>query len=86
MNTYSKFLTMLSTEFDRYIMENEEVANTIPPNAMIIFQVHGEDEFNTWHKNLSLKHHETEQPIFYVHIHRWRAHSLIEELTLAKVA
>ena len=86
MNTYSKFLTMISTEFDRYVMENEEFAKSIPQNAMIIFQVHGEEEFNTWHKTLSLKNREPDQPVIYVQIHKWRVHSLIEEVSLAKAA
>jgi len=86
MNTYSKFLTMISTEFDRYVMENEEFAESIPPNAVIIFQVHGEDEFNVWHKTVSLKNREAEQPVIYVHIHKWRVHSLIEDVSLAKAA
>ena len=86
MNIYQKFLTMMTTEFDRYVMEHEEFARSIPQNAMIIFEVQGEDEFNTWHHTLSLKHREPDQPVMYIQIQKWRVHSLIEEVSLAKAA
>ncbi len=86
MSNYTNYLTMLSTEFHRYIMENEEVAENIPANALVIFQVEGEDDFNDWHKETSLKNREADQPIIYVHVKRWRKHSSIEELNLEAVA
>lgn len=39
MNKYAEFLAMVSTEFHRYLMENEELADKIPANALIIFQI-----------------------------------------------
>ena len=45
---------MLSTEFQRYVMENEKLGEKIPLNAMVVFQVDGEDDFNNWHKDTSL--------------------------------
>jgi hypothetical protein len=85
MNNYTNFLAMISTEFHRYLMDNEEFTNNIPPNAMIIFQVHGEDDFNKWHQDTSLRNREASQPIVYVYINKWRVHSLIEEATLAEI-
>ena len=45
MNNYADFLTMVSTEFHRYLMENEKMGSVIPANALVIFQVAGEDDF-----------------------------------------
>jgi hypothetical protein len=86
MNTYVKFLSLIASEFDRYVMEHEAFADAIPPNALIIFRVRGEDGFNAWHERVSLHHREAGQPMIYAHIRKWRAHSSIEEIALAKAA
>jgi len=85
MNNYTEFLGMVSSEFHRYLMENEEFADKIPSNALIIFQIEGEDEFNRWHKEISLKNREKDQPIIYISVKKWRKHSAIEEIGLAEV-
>ncbi len=84
MSEYVKLLTMISSEFHKYLMENEETARTIPSNGLIIFQIEGENDFNQWHKELSLRNWEKDQPIRYVILKKWRKHSLIEELALAE--
>jgi len=84
MNDYTNFLAMVSTEFHRYLMENEEFAEKIPANALVIFQIEGEDDFNRWHKETSLKNRESDQPVVLVNVKRWRKHSSIEELNLAE--
>ncbi len=86
MSNYTSFLTMVSTEFHRYLMENDEFSNKIPANALVIFQVEGEDDFNSWHKEMSLRNHEKDQSIIYVYVKKWRKHSSIDEIHLAKVA
>ena len=86
MSNYTSFLTMVSTEFHRYLMENDEFSNKIPANALVIFQVEGEDDFNSWHKEMSLRNHEKDQSIIYVYVKKWRKHSSIDEIRLAKVA
>ncbi|MBI5375310.1 MAG: hypothetical protein HZA77_07735 [Candidatus Schekmanbacteria bacterium] len=83
MNNYKEFITMLSSEFNRYLMENEKLAKKIPVNAMIIFQVDGEEEFNKWHKDVSLKNKESGQPVIFLNVKKWRTHSSIEELSMA---
>ena len=50
MSNYTNFLAMVSTEFHRYLMENDEFSDDIPVNALVIFQVEGEDDFNNWQK------------------------------------
>ncbi len=84
MSNYSNFLAMVSIEFHRYLMENEEFAEKIPANALVIFQIEGEDDFNKWHKETSLKNRESNQTIIFVNVKRWRKHSSIEELNLSE--
>ncbi|OHB71657.1 MAG: hypothetical protein A2W23_07390 [Planctomycetes bacterium RBG_16_43_13] len=85
MNNYFEFLGMVSTEFHRYLMENEEIANKIPVNAVVIFQVEGESDFNNWHKEISLRNREANQAIIYIYVKKWRMHSSIEDVNLAAV-
>ncbi len=84
-NKYTEFLAMVSTEFHRYLMENEEFADKVPANAIILFQIEGDDEFNNWHKETSLKNRESDQPVICVYVRKWRKHSSIEEISLAEV-
>ena len=84
MNDYSKFATMISSEFHRYVMENEKCGDMLPGNGLVIFQVEGEDDFNRWHKDISLKNHEAGQTITYVHLKKWRFHSAIEDMAFIK--
>ena len=86
MNKFTEFLAMVSTEFHRYLMENEEFVDKISAKALVIFQVEGEDEFNKWHKETSLKNREPEQPVIYIFVKKWRRHSSIEEISLAGAA
>jgi hypothetical protein len=84
MSDYINFLTMISTEFHRYLMDNEDFASSIPANALVVFQVEGENDFNKWHKEKSLRNLEKGQPISYVHLAKWRKHSSIEEVALVE--
>ncbi|MBM4065940.1 MAG: hypothetical protein FJ266_09920 [Planctomycetes bacterium] len=85
MSNHTDFLTMISTEFQRYMMENENLSDKIPANALVIFQVEGEVDFNNWHKEISMRNRETDQPIVYVYVKKWRKHSSIEEINVAEV-
>lgn len=84
MGAYNRFLSMLSTEFHKYLMQNEAMADSIPANALVIFEVEGDDDFNRWNKTMSLRNQEKDQPIIMIHVKRWREHSAIEELHLAR--
>ncbi len=75
---------MLASEFHRYLMENEERAPILPENVLLIFQVEGEEAFNRWHKEMSIRNREADQPIAYVHLKKWRLHSVIEDMTLTR--
>ncbi|MDO8722700.1 MAG: hypothetical protein Q7J31_10830 [Syntrophales bacterium] len=82
MSDYNKFTTMLASEFHRYLMEDEEKARLLPDNAIIVFQVDGEEDFNRWHKEMTLRNVEAGQTVAYVHLKKWRLHSVIEDMTL----
>ncbi len=73
---------MLASEFHRYLMEDEEKANMLPENVLLIFQVEGEEDFNHWHKKMTLRNREADQPVTAVHLKKWRLHSVIEDMTL----
>jgi hypothetical protein len=66
-------------------MEDEERAPMLPENVLLIFQVEGEEDFNRWHKEMSIRNREADQPVAYVHLKKWRLHSVIEDMTLTRV-
>lgn len=59
---------ILVTEFDRYVVEYHEFASKIPPNAQIILQVEGDEEYNEWSRQIAEKQRESGQPIVYVKV------------------
>jgi hypothetical protein len=84
MSDYNKFTAMLASELHRYLMEDEEKAHLLPDDALIIFQVDGEEDFNHWHKEMTLRNREANQIVTYVHLKKWRFHSTIEDMTLIR--
>ena len=76
---------MLASEFHRYLMEDEEKSRLLQENVLLIFQVEGEEDFNHWHKEMSLRNIEAGQPVAVVHLKKWRLHSVIEDMTLTRV-
>jgi len=48
MNIMERKNTELIKEFDRYIREHPEYADSIPKNALVIMQLEGDEEFNQW--------------------------------------
>jgi len=85
MSDYNKFTAMLASEFHRYLMEDEEKARLLQENVLLIFQVEGEEDFNSWHKEMSLQNIEAGQPVAFVNLKKWRLHSVIEDMTLTRV-
>jgi hypothetical protein len=64
---FSKNL-MLSTEFDRYVLEYPGFGENIPPNAQIVLLPEHDPELCQKNLELSERQHEDGQPIVYVHI------------------
>jgi len=56
----------------------------LPENALLIFQVEDEEDFNRWHKEMTLRNREANQPVTVVHLKKWRLHSVIEDMTLTQ--
>jgi len=85
MKHYTEFLTMLSTEFQKYLMEHDAFADHIPSNALIIFHVPEDESFNSWHREVSLRNREPDQPVVYIDVQKWRTHSLLEDVRILKM-
>ena len=75
--------SMLIKEFDRYIIEHPDFADTIPDNALVVMQIQGDNEFNSWAREASLSAAEKDTPIVYVTIKELKpVRSRIEKLEL----
>jgi len=84
MTTYSKLVAMISSEFNRYLVEHDEVAKKIPQDSLVVFQVEGENNFNKWSRAVSKKNREENQPLIFVYVKKWRQKSYVEELDVAE--
>ena len=40
--------SMLVKEFDKYILEHPEFADGIPNDALVVMQLEGDEDFNSW--------------------------------------
>lgn len=84
MNVMERKNTELIKEFNRYIREHPEFADSIPNNAVVVMQLEGDEEFNRWSDEIAKSHAEKGQPIVYVRIKKIRPiRSRIEELEVA---
>ena len=83
MNVMERKNTDLIKEFNRYIREHPEFADSIPDNAIVIMQLEGDEDFNKWSLKLVKSHVENGKPLVYVRIKRIKPiRSRIEELEL----
>lgn len=75
-------------EFERYLLEHPRLAERIPDEAVICFQVKGDETFNAWSRRLAQERAEKEhKPVVYVAIQRLRPiSSRIERVELTHVA
>ena len=79
--------SMLVKEFDRYILEHPKFARKIPDNALVVMQIQGDEEFNSWAKETGQTVAEKDNPIVYVTITELRpVRSRIEKLKLEMAA
>ncbi len=78
---------MLVKEFDRYILEHPEFAEKIPDNALVVMQIAGDEEFNSWAREVAQSVGEKDTPIVNVTITVLKpVCSRIEKLKLELVA
>ncbi len=80
MNSYSKLAALLSSEFNRYLIEHGEVAEKVPKEALVVFQIEGEPSFNKWSEEISRSNRENGQRLVYVRVKKWRQKACLEEL------
>lgn len=59
---------ILSTEFDRYILEHPEIAEKIPMNAQIVLLPENDPELCEMNIKIAKQQHEEGQSVVYVHI------------------
>lgn len=90
MNNKTRFIeknTMIVREFDKYIMEYPEFADNIPDNALVVMQIEGDEEFNSWAREAAHAAVEKNTSIVYVTITEMKpVRSRIEKLRLGQVA
>jgi len=86
MNEFNKLSSFVTSEFDKYLLEHPELGEKIKRNSVVIFQVDGKEEFNRWHKEISLKHREENQPVAYIRIKGFRTISALREAEVERVA
>jgi hypothetical protein len=86
MKSFSKLNSMLAFEFQKYLMEHPEMADRIPANALVIFQIEGDAKFNKWSMETSSKNREKKQPMVRVELKKWREASLLKELKISEAA
>ena len=83
MNIMERKNSVLFIEFNRYVSEHPEFADSIPNYAIVIMQLEGDEEFNRWSLELAKCHAEKSQPVIYVRIKKIKPiRSRIEELEL----
>jgi hypothetical protein len=75
----------LVSEFDRYVREHPEFADSIPNNALVALLLEGDEEFNEWNRQGARAQAEAGQPIVYVKIKQLEpARSRIKEVELTQ--
>lgn len=85
MNIMERKNTELIKEFNRYIREHPEFANSIPNNAMVVMLLEKDEEFNKWSRELAKSQAGKGQAIVYIRIKKMRpVRSRIEKLEIAK--
>ncbi|NIR53052.1 hypothetical protein GWO43_30875 [candidate division KSB1 bacterium] len=73
----------LVTEFDRYVIDNPELADAIPDGSLVVMQIEGDEEFNARSRELAKRQAEKNQKLMFVKIKKMRpVISRIEELEL----
>lgn len=58
----------LSSELDRLVLRDEKLADRIPNNAVIVFQVNGDEAFNRHARDLAKRSRQPNQPVVVVSV------------------
>ncbi len=83
MNIFEQKNAQLVTEFDRYILENPDFAESIPQGALVAMAIEDDDAFNEWSRQMAQQQADPGQRVVFVKIKKLRPlQSRIEELAL----
>jgi hypothetical protein len=83
MNIMERKNTDLIKEFNRYMREHPELADSIPNNSVISMQLEGDESFNKWSGKMAREHMEKDQFVVYIRIKKIKPLlSRIEELEI----
>lgn len=70
-------------EFEKYLFQHPEVANSIPKDSLVVIQVEGDDAFNQWSRQLADRQVQEGQPTVSIIIKKLGPiRSRIEEIEL----
>jgi hypothetical protein len=58
----------LATEFDRYVLAHPELAQSIPQDAIVLFLVENDPDFNATATAIARRHRESGQPVVVVRV------------------
>lgn len=87
MNPFERKNTELIKEFNRYIREHPELADSIPDDAVVVMQLEGDEEFNRWSLRLAESRAQEGQSIVYIKIKELAPlRSRIKDLELEQIA
>lgn len=86
MDEFKKLAAFISSEFDKYLLYHPEFEEKIKRNSIIIFRIDGEERFNRWHEEISLKYRERNQPVTYVHIKQIQTISALKDAEVETAA
>ena len=53
-------------EFEKYLFQHPEVANSIPKDSLVVIQVEEDEVFNQWSRQLAERQVEVGQPIISI--------------------
>ena len=86
MSPFEHKNTELIKEFNRYVREHPGIADQIPNDAVLIFQLAGDDAFNIWARQLAKSHESKGGQVIFVKITKLQPiRSRIETLELHRV-
>jgi len=87
VNAFEQKNTELIKEFNRYVREHPKFAEQIPNDAIVILQLDGDEEFNTWARQLVESRQSEGSPVVVVKIKKLKPlRSRITQLELEQVA
>ncbi len=80
LKRFEQLLSVISSDFDRRILEDPDFASDMPSNAYVLFQLKMEgpvtakvtsevEAFNTWLKDLAERQRDAGQPVYVATLH-----------------